>query len=107
MRATTSKCIIGLTLMTAMGNPIPLAAQQQQQKKQTYYVVKDLGTLGGTQAVAENVSNKGWVVGAANLAGDQTAHSLLLRDGVMTDLGTLGGPNSAERGGTVIALPRY
>ena len=61
------------------------------------YVVKDLGTLGGTASVAEGINDRGWVVGSANLAGDQNGHAYLWRDGVMTDLGTLGGPNSQEQ----------
>ena len=61
-----------------------------------HYVVKDLGTLGGTSGVAEGISDRGWVVGSANLAGDLNEHAFLWRDGVKTDLGTgtLGGPNS-------------
>jgi probable HAF family extracellular repeat protein len=47
--------------------------------------------------VAEGISDRGWVVGTANLAGDQSTHAFLWRDGVMTDLGTLGGPNSFEQ----------
>ena len=70
--------------------PFQLAAQ-------TKYVVKDLGTLGGSEAVAEGISDRGWVVGSANLAGDQNGHAFLWRDGVMTDLGTLGGHNSQEQ----------
>jgi probable HAF family extracellular repeat protein len=61
------------------------------------YVVKDLGTLGGAASVAEGISDRGWVVGSANLVGDQNGHAYLWRDGVMTDLGTLGGPNSQEQ----------
>jgi probable HAF family extracellular repeat protein len=36
-------------------------------------------------------------VGSANLAGDQSEHAYLWRDGIKTDLGTLGGPNSSEQ----------
>jgi probable HAF family extracellular repeat protein len=88
-----------LIVFAALAMPIQLAAQDQQgdQKKQTHYLVKDLGTLGGTGAVAEGISDRGWVVGSSNLAGDQSGHAFLWRDGVMTDLGTLGGVNSQEQ----------
>jgi len=75
-----------------------IAAQhEQRQLRRTYYVVKDLGTLGGTVSVAEGISDRGWIVGSAYLAGDQSEHAYLWRDGVKTDLGTLGGPNSNEQ----------
>jgi probable HAF family extracellular repeat protein len=56
--------------------------------------VTDLGTLGGTFAAAEGINNRGWVEGLSNLAGDHEQRAFLWRNGVMTDLGTLGGPNS-------------
>jgi len=65
--------------------------------RKVHYVVKNLGTLGGTASVAEGINDRGWVVGSANLASDQNGHAYLWRDGVMTDLGTLGGPNSQEQ----------
>lgn len=75
----------------------------------------DLGTLGGTYAgtgpcsfaiVPCNapsfnyegnviVNNQAQVIGTSNLPGDQTFHSFLWQQGTMTDLGTLGGDNSA------------
>ena len=59
--------------------------------------MRDLGTLGGTQGVAEGISNRRWVVGDANLAGDQSLHATLWRNGIVTDLGMLGGVNSQEQ----------
>jgi probable HAF family extracellular repeat protein len=60
------------------------------------YSVINLGTLGGTESNGfGGVNNRGWVTGDANLAGDQNEHAVLWRDGVITDLGTLGGPNSS------------
>jgi probable HAF family extracellular repeat protein len=35
------------------------------------------------------------VSGDSSLSGDKTKHAFVWRDGVMTDLGTLGGPNSS------------
>ena len=72
--------------------PVPLGATG----KQVHYKVVNLGTLGGSLSNGfGGPSNRGWVTGDANLTGDQTEHGFLWRDGVMTDLGTLGGLNSS------------
>jgi probable HAF family extracellular repeat protein len=84
------KYVAAIVLFVMMG-PIELTAQK------TVYTVKDLGTLGGTAAVAEDISERGWVVGSANLTGDQNGHAFLWRDGITIDLGTLGGLNSQEQ----------
>ena len=59
------------------------------------YVVVDLGTLGGSFGLAFGINDKGQVDGFANLPGDNAQHAFVYAKGVMTDLGTLGGPNSA------------
>jgi len=93
MRPQT-KNIAGLALLVAILQ-IPLVAQVEHatEEESTSYTVVNLGTLGGTQSAAWGINNRGWVAGSANLAGDQTEHPFLWREGVMTDLGTLGGPN--------------
>jgi probable HAF family extracellular repeat protein len=57
----------------------------------------DIGTLGGTWGVPHWMNNRGQVVGASNVAGDQNAHAFVW-DGhhnpPLTDLGTFGGSNS-------------
>jgi probable HAF family extracellular repeat protein len=58
------------------------------------YNVTDLGTLGGTFSIAVQLNNSGFVTGLSNLPGDTAQHAFLWRNGVMTDLGTLGGPSS-------------
>lgn len=98
MKSRILTCSTALVAFAALAIRLPVAAQDQQphQKRHTYYVVKDLGTLGGTQGAAEGISDRGWVVGAANLQDDQSIHATLWRNGVVTDLGTLGGINSQE-----------
>jgi probable HAF family extracellular repeat protein len=55
--------------------------------------LQDLGTFGGDTGLAYAVNDAGDVVGKADLPGSQAHHAFLWRNGVMKDLGTLGGPN--------------
>lgn len=59
------------------------------------YTITDLPSLGGTNSRANSINNRGWLAGYSNLTGDQSRHAALWRDEALTDLGTLGGPNSA------------
>jgi probable HAF family extracellular repeat protein len=58
--------------------------------------MKDLGTLGGTFGYANWVNDAREVVGIANTVGDQFLHAFLWKDGVMTDLETVGSDPSSE-----------
>ena len=61
---------------------------------QTQYTITDLPSLGGTNSRANSTNNRRWLAGYSNLTGNQSRHAALWRDGALTDLGTLGGPNS-------------
>jgi probable HAF family extracellular repeat protein len=93
-----------LTLIGAMALSVatlaaPARAQDQQARRpNALYVVQDLGTLGGTFAGPSTINDRGWVVGGSTLAGGQSGHATLWRDGAITDLGSLGGPNSLALG---------
>jgi probable HAF family extracellular repeat protein len=54
----------------------------------------DIGTLGGTLGLPNFLNDRGQVVGTSNLSGDLFSHGFLWDQGVITDLGTLGGNNS-------------
>jgi probable HAF family extracellular repeat protein len=54
-----------------------------------------LPSLGGTSSLGASINNDGWVAGRSNLSGNQNRHATLWRGGVVRDLETLGGPNSA------------
>jgi probable HAF family extracellular repeat protein len=75
--------------LIAMGCGLLVASQQPQQ-----YNITDLPSLGGQNNRANSINNRGWLAGYSNLAGNQSRHAALWRDGALTDLGTLGGPNS-------------
>ena len=74
-------------LLTAIGCGLFAASQTQ-------YTITDLPSLGGTNSRANSTNNRGWLAGYSNLTGNQSRHAALWRDGALTDLGTLGGPNS-------------
>jgi probable HAF family extracellular repeat protein len=76
--------------LIAVGCGLLAASQRQQQ-----YTITDLTSLGGTNSRANSVNNRTWLAGYSNLTGDQSRHTARWQDGVLTDLGTLGGPNSA------------
>jgi probable HAF family extracellular repeat protein len=68
---------------------------QETRENLMHYSVTSLGTLGGVLgSSAHSISERGWVAGVANLAGDTEEHAALWKDGDVTDLGTLGGDNS-------------
>jgi probable HAF family extracellular repeat protein len=95
MKLVTLKSIAASTVLAALSISRPLAAQEAASSP-IHYSVINLGTLGGSASNGYGgVNNRGWVTGDANLSGDQTEHAFLWRNGVMTDLGTLGGPNSS------------
>lgn len=95
MKLVTLKSIAATTVLVALAGSLPLAAQRSSSSP-IHYSVTNLGTLGGSASNGYGgVNDRGWVTGDANLAGDQNEHAFLWRDGVMTDLGTVGGPNSS------------
>jgi probable HAF family extracellular repeat protein len=58
--------------------------------------MRDLGTIGGTAGVAINgINSRGQVVGAMNVAGDQSFHPFLWDGWSLKDLGTFGGDSGA------------
>src|SRR5215472_3464559 len=96
MKSKTKLFTVMITLFAMPVTGCELAAQDEAEPRtQTHYVVKILNLLGGTQGGANGVTNGGLVTGWSNLTGDQSEHGLLWRGQSITDLGTLGGPNSA------------
>lgn len=62
-----------------------------------YYLV-NLAVIGGKYSAARGINNRGWITGASTIKGSKSSHAALWRAGRLTDLGTLGGPNSYFNG---------
>jgi probable HAF family extracellular repeat protein len=74
----------------------PVHAQRPEAiKAESHYQVSELPTLGGTNSGGNSINNQTWAAGYSRLTGDQTRHAALWRNGVLSDLDTLGGPNSS------------
>ncbi|MFY9710455.1 MAG: hypothetical protein WBD57_08295 [Candidatus Cybelea sp.] len=61
----------------------------------TGFTVTVLPSLGGTSSAANTINSRGQAMGTSFLSGNTTMHAALWRSSGVTDLGTLGGPNSA------------
>jgi probable HAF family extracellular repeat protein len=73
----------------------PVQAQKPEAAKaRTQYQVSDLPGLGGTSNGGNSINDQTWVSGYARQA-NRDRHAALWRSSLLTDLGTLGGPNSS------------
>lgn len=88
------------TALAAVVLTLSITAQiaAQEQTQHTRYKIKDLGTFGGTFSQGASINNHGQISGSSTQAGDAVERAFSWHRGVMTDLGTLGGPNSSAIG---------
>jgi probable HAF family extracellular repeat protein len=72
-----------------------LAQGQAQAKARPQYQVSNLASLGGTSSGGNSINDQRWAAGYSRPPDNLSRHAALWRDGSITDLGTLGGPNSS------------
>src|SRR6478672_6394277 len=92
--------ILLLIILVALGGAALVFAQnataqtQAKTKPMTLYHVSTLASLGGTSSGGNSINDQSWVAGYSRLP-DRNRHATLWRNGSLSDLGTLSGPNSS------------
>lgn len=97
MKPRTLISVVAIAALTALTPSRGLAAQQEWESKAAklpHYKLTVLPTLGGTFGEAIGVNNKGSVAGFSTPPGDMVVYPFIWTNGLITDLGTLGGPVS-------------
>src|SRR6266545_847361 len=84
--------LLGLCYGAALA---PAHAQRPEATKaKMQYEVSNLPDFGGTSSGGNSINNQSWVAGYSRLP-DRNRHATLWRSGSLSDLDTLGGPNSS------------
>ncbi len=71
-----------------------LAQRPAQTKARTQYQVSNLPDFGGTSSGGNSINDQSWAAGYSRLP-NRNRHATLWRNSLLTDLFTLGGPNSS------------
>src|SRR2546427_1909996 len=89
---TQTLSIVAIVVCIAL---LPAHAQEQvQAKAKTQYNVSNLPDFGGTSSGGNSINDQSWAAGYSRLP-DRNRHATLWRSGLLSDLDTLGGPNSS------------
>ena len=81
----------GVALVFAQNAPAQTATKG---KPKPQYQVSTLPSLGGTSSGGNSINDQTWVAGYSRML-NRDRHAILWRNSALTDLGTLGGPNSS------------
>src|SRR3989442_10020811 len=91
---TRKASYICLTILIAACCGAAQAQAPAKAKPKVQYNVSNLASLGGTSSGGNSINDQSWVAGYSRLP-DRNRHATLWRSGALTNLGTLGGPNSS------------
>ena len=92
-------CVLFVIILFALGGTALVFAQNAKAQapakaKKTQYHVSTLPSLGGTSSGGNSINDQSWAAGYSRRL-DRNRHATLWRNSVLTDLHTLGGPNSS------------
>src|SRR5205809_5908461 len=93
---TTSQGLLIILAVACCGAALTPAQAQGPQaiKAKTQYQVSNLPDFGGTSSGGNSINDQSWVAGYSREL-DRNRHATLWRNSLLTDLDTLGGPNSS------------
>lgn len=103
MKFRIAACTLALTILAGCSSPTTggsgsnsAALPMNSGQTSAQYAVTELQPIGGGVAGGSSINNVGWASGFSSLASSTYLHAALWQNGgTPTDLGTLGGPNSA------------
>jgi uncharacterized membrane protein len=94
-KGTSQNLLIILAAVCCGAVLAPAHAQRPEATKaKKEYQVSNLPDFGGTSSGGNSINDQSWVAGYSRYP-DRNRHATLWRSSLLTDLGTLGGPNSS------------
>jgi probable HAF family extracellular repeat protein len=95
IKRASQTLFIALIAICCVATLTPVDAQKPEaMEARRQYQVSDLPGLDGTSNGGNSINDRAWAAGYARLP-DRNRHAGLWRNSLLTDLGTLGGPNSS------------
>jgi probable HAF family extracellular repeat protein len=93
MRNIWSAVLLGAAIGCGKQEQVTQPRQERAEAVAVRYTITKLPSLGGTQSRGMAISRQGWVAGWSNQA-DGTRRAVIWKNGVISNLQTLGGPSS-------------